>query len=94
MAAIVLGQTTVTDAAGWARYVAAVGATIAAHGGELIFRAGAVEAFAGEAPAGGIVAIRFENTETARQWHDSPEYQALVPLRDASAKVNLALYEF
>jgi uncharacterized protein (DUF1330 family) len=93
MPAIVLGQTTVTDAAGWQRYVAAVGATIQMYGGELIFRAAAVEAFTGDLPSGGIVAIRFDDIAAARRWHDSQEYQALVPLRDASARVHLALYE-
>lgn len=93
MSVVVVGQMNITDPMGWQRYVAAVGETLRAFGGELVFRGKALDTFAGAAAQQGIVAIRFIDAQAARRWHDSPDYQALIPLRDASAKVNLALYE-
>ena len=36
---------------------------------------------------------RFADLAALRRWHDSPEYQALVPLRMAAADVVLTAYE-
>ena len=45
------------------------------------------------AKLGNVVALRFADVPAAKRWHDLPEYQAPIPLRDAGADVTLELYE-
>jgi uncharacterized protein (DUF1330 family) len=89
MVAYYVGSISVTDPEIWQSYVDQVGETIAQYGGEVMFRGVRPEV---EAAAHRIVALRFANESAAKQWHDSPEYQRLVPLRDAGAIVHLVLY--
>jgi uncharacterized protein (DUF1330 family) len=39
------------------------------------------------------VVIRFPNADSVVDWHDSPAYQALVPLRTQAADVDLVTFE-
>ena len=93
MAAYCVGQIQVKDPAAWEQYRSRVGATIAQYGGELLFRGASQQHFAGSGDHHGLVALRFHDLEAARRWHDSPEYQALSPLRDRGASVSLVLYQ-
>ena len=93
MAAYCVGQIRVKDAVAWEQYRRRVGATVAQYGGEVMFRGVLQEAFGGEGDHDSVVALRFENMEEAKRWHDSPEYQALIPIRDQGAEVALVLYE-
>lgn len=45
---------------------------------------GAIEALEGEPPDGAVI-LRFDTVEEARDWYNSPQYQAVVPLRLKSA---------
>jgi uncharacterized protein (DUF1330 family) len=40
-----------------------------------------------------VVSLRFETLADANRWHDSAEYQALLPLRERGADVTLVLYQ-
>ena len=95
MTAYYVGTIRVIHALNWAQYVAKVGATISQYGGQVVFRGrrglGSAAVPADEDQR--IVTLRFESAEAARRWHDSAEYQRLVPLRDAGAEVELLLYE-
>ncbi len=93
MAALCVGHIRVKDPEIWEAYRSAVGATIAQYGGELLFRGLRRQDFSGAAPGEKVVALRFADLGAARRWHDSPEYQALIPVRDAGADVTLVLYE-
>lgn len=93
MAAYLVGQIRVTDAAVWQRYVERVGATFPPHGGEVLFRGVKVAELARSAPGERIVVARFESLAALQAWHDSPDYQALVALREAGAEVVLTAYE-
>ena len=70
-----------------------MGATIKQYGGEVIFRGTQARAFSGELPYERVVVLQFDNLESANRWHDSPEYQALLPIREKGADVTLVLYE-
>jgi uncharacterized protein (DUF1330 family) len=89
MAAYYVGSIAVTNPEIWQSYVEQVGRTIAQYGGEVMFRGVKPAA---ENSTHRIVALRFATKEAALRWHDSPEYQRLVPLRDAGANVDLVLY--
>ncbi|HEX4858391.1 MAG TPA: DUF1330 domain-containing protein [Usitatibacteraceae bacterium] len=93
MAGYVIGQIEVRDAARWQEYVSQVGATIAAAGGEVLFRGERQAVFSGPPTPSRVVAIRFESVKAAEDWHNSPQYQRLIPLRDAAASVTLVVYE-
>ena len=81
------------NAVAWEEYRGRVGATIAQYGGELLFRGRQQRLFSGEMSHESVVALRFENLDAANRWHDSTEYQALIPVRERAADVTLVLYE-
>jgi uncharacterized protein (DUF1330 family) len=87
--AALIVQFEVKDADRWAQYVAGVGRTLAAFGGRVLLRASA-EPLAGVKPRlRGIAVVEFHSREDILRWHESPAYQALVPLRELAADVVL-----
>lgn len=92
MAALLIGRITVRDAALWAEYRAQVGATIAAFGGEVLFRGRPDAVFDGPDATTDVVVVRFPDRDALHAWHASPAYQALVPLRRRAAEVVLVGY--
>jgi uncharacterized protein (DUF1330 family) len=93
MAAYVIGHIRVKDERSWERYRAQVGATITAHGGDVVTRGKSVRVLNGQSIGDNVVILRFADIAAANHWHDSPSYQALVALRDQGADVTLTLYE-
>lgn len=93
MSYYVIGHIRVLDVARWADYRARVGATLAPFGCELVMRGRVDAVLAGDWPGTDTVVLRFADAASARAWHDSPAYQALVPLREAGAEVTLVGYE-
>jgi uncharacterized protein (DUF1330 family) len=49
-------------------------------------------ALAGRAHGERVVVARFADMAALRRWHESAEYQSLVPLREAAADVVLTAY--
>jgi len=93
MPAYCVGQIRVKDPAAWEDYRSRVGATIAQYGGQVLFRGRQTRVLSGGEAPELVVSLRFETVADAGRWHDSPEYQALVPLRERAAEVKLVLYE-
>ena len=93
MPAFCIGQIRVRNAEAWEDYRSRVGETIRQYGGELLFRGEREQVFSGEMLPDKVVVLQFEDIDTAKRWHDSPEYQALVPIRDQGADVTLVLYK-
>ncbi|HYD97469.1 MAG TPA: DUF1330 domain-containing protein [Noviherbaspirillum sp.] len=93
MPAYIIGHITIKDAAQWAAYRDQVGATIAAWGGELVFRGRKTGVLNGAHAHTDTVVARFPDSAALKRWHDSPAYQALIPIRDAGADVTLIAYE-
>jgi uncharacterized protein (DUF1330 family) len=91
--AYVVGQMTVKNQAKWAEYRSHVLATLTPFGGEIVFRGNQVRALSGECPHADIVVIRFPSLADAEAWHNSPAYQALLPIRHEAADVVLTTYE-
>jgi uncharacterized protein (DUF1330 family) len=54
------------------------------YSAHFIARGGQLDAFAGEPPKRAVIAV-YDSIEKVQAPRDSPEYQALVPLRDKSA---------
>jgi uncharacterized protein (DUF1330 family) len=93
MAAYLVANIDVGDPAAFEEYRKRVPATIAAHGGRYLCRGGAVEVLEGEFNAKRIVVLEFPNVAAVRAWYASPEYQALLPLRERAAKTMLMMVE-
>jgi uncharacterized protein (DUF1330 family) len=83
--AYVINQITVTDPDTFMTYGQAALPIIQAHGGEIIVRGGSPEALWGPEPGNRVVIIRFPSREAAKAWRSSPEYAAILPVRDASS---------
>ena len=73
MPAYVIVETDIHDPEQYARYQAAVPASLAAHGGRFIARGGEMAVFEGDWQPKRLVALEFDNLEAARRWYDSPE---------------------
>lgn len=91
--AYVVGQVTVNDPELWLEYVERIPETLASWSGEVIMRGQRASTLAGRPGHPNIVVLRFPDMHAVEQWYASPEYQALIPLRDAAAQVDLAAYE-
>jgi uncharacterized protein (DUF1330 family) len=80
MAGYFVANYTITNQAEYKEYVAAVGATLKAHGAENIVVDR--DSVLLEGSAGQItVVLRFATKAAAEAWYESPEYQAIRRLR-------------
>ena len=93
MPAFCSGHIRVKDAEAWEEYRRRVGTTITQYRGEVLFRAQQERLLSGEMLHEKVVVLKFDDLDAANRWHDSPEYQALVPVRDHAADVTLVLYK-
>ncbi len=82
MAAWVIGATLkVNDAAGYTAYQGVAGATVAQYGGKRVAGGTKIEIADGTWSPAGMVVLEFESLAKAKEWYNSPEYQAVVGQR-------------
>ena len=67
------------------------GPTLEQYGGKFIGGSESVEVLDGDSPPLGFVLIEFESVEQAKRWYNSPEYQAVLPMRKNSTNSTLIL---
>ena len=84
-AVYVINQIRITDPDTYMTYARAALPTIQQYGGEILVRGGAPESLAGPGDVDRVVLIRFASREQARAWRTSPEYAAILPIREASS---------
>jgi uncharacterized protein (DUF1330 family) len=65
---------------------------VKAHGGQFVARRTNVTSVIGEAPKS-VTVIMFESAEKAKDYFQSSEYKAILPLRDAGAKFRSYIVE-
>ena len=80
-AAYLISESDVTDPDLMQEYSEKAGPSVAAHDGELIAATTNVAHMDGMSKPPRIVIIRFPSMERAKEWYNSPEYQAALPLR-------------
>lgn len=90
--AYVIAEVEVTDPALFADYAAKAGPTLAAHNGRLLV-GGKATAKEGMIPVGNIVMIEFPSLAAAEAWYSSPDYAAIIPMRQRSANSRLMIVE-
>ena len=91
--AYVVLEFNIKDADGFKDYAQRSPATVAMHGGKFLVRPGKIVTLKGDAPKGAFAILAFDNAEQAQKWASSPEYTALVPLRDSSAESRIFVVE-
>jgi uncharacterized protein (DUF1330 family) len=82
----------VTDPAAMRRYGERVPETLAPFHHRYIVRGGNPRTLEGEPPRG-VVVIAFDSVARAKEWYESPAYQALVPLRQSASSGRIFLVE-
>ncbi len=85
MAAYVVNEIQVHEPARFQTYAEQVPAILAQYGGQYVVRGGAPERVDGAAPPERLVVLRFESREAALAWRNSPEYRAILPIREATS---------
>jgi len=93
MAAYVIAEVEVIDAAGFEEYRQRVPATIAKYGGKYCVRGGATETVEGDWKPSRLIVLEFASLARAREWYASPEYAPLIPLRERTARTKLIFAE-
>jgi uncharacterized protein (DUF1330 family) len=86
MAAYFIAQYVVNDPKLYREYQAGAAPTIQAAGGEVVAFDVAAETIEGTPPGPHTVIVKFESTEAAKAWYESPEYRAALPKRLAATE--------
>ena len=86
--AIVVGRVRVKNEEKWALYRAGVGETLKRFHADVIFRGRLSDCHRDD-----IVVIGFPDIGAAHEWHQSVQYQGLIPLRDEAATVTLEFFQ-
>jgi uncharacterized protein (DUF1330 family) len=92
MPGYVVAEVDVTDPATFQKYAAKAPGTIEQYGGHYVIRGGKFDSIEGDAPKRFVV-IQFDSVEKAKAWEDSPEYDAIKPIRHSSAKSRVFIIE-
>jgi len=92
MPGYVVAEVDVTDPATFQKYAAKAPGTIEQYGGRYVIRGGKSDSIEGDAPKRFVV-IQFDSMEKAKAWEDSPEYDAIKPIRHSSAKSRVFIIE-
>jgi uncharacterized protein (DUF1330 family) len=88
----VIAELDISDPAKFQTYAQQVPGTLAPFGGHFLVRRGKIEAVEGDAPKGFAI-IGFDSLEQANAWENSPAYEAIKPIRHASAKTTVFIAE-
>ncbi len=91
MSVFVVAQGRIEDRGKLDEYVGKALPTIQAHGGRVVAFDETPEVVEGEVAHPRTVILEFESREAFRGWYDSPDYQAILPLRLESAPGTLVV---
>ena len=91
MAGYIIADIDVTDPAGFEEYQNLAGPTVVSYGGKFIAGSKTVEVMEGDWVPQGFIIAEFESLEQAKRWYNSPEYQAVLPMRKNSTNSGLIM---
>jgi uncharacterized protein (DUF1330 family) len=86
-------EITVIDPEVYAEYVDQVPAVVERYGGRYLVRGGGVTPLSGDWHPERIIVVEFDGIEQIQDFLNSPEYQALVPLRQQSTTSRSVIVE-
>ena len=81
MPAYLIGDVEVVDREAYTEYTRRFDATMQPFGGRLLVAGGNCEAIEGEWLPKRLVILEFPSVQHARDWHASPAYQEILPIR-------------
>lgn len=84
---------TINDPVKFKEYAEQAGPTMAAFNAKPLVRGKVIESICGGNSADIVAIVEFESTAQLKAWYQSDDYQALIPLRDEAATVNLSIIE-
>jgi uncharacterized protein (DUF1330 family) len=84
--AYLIAHVQITDQDGWKQYIAALPGTLAPYHVKTLARAAPVALDSSTPPGGSTVILAFNSMDDLKAWWNSPAYQAIIPLREKSAK--------
>jgi uncharacterized protein (DUF1330 family) len=87
--AYLIAEVQVTDPDTWKQYLTALPGTLAPYKTRTLARANPVALDNSAPPAGSLVIIAFNSMEDVKAFWNSPAYQAIIPLREKSAKTRI-----
>ena len=87
-----IAELEVTDPPAMRKYGEKVPETLAPFNHHYVVRGGKPQALEGEPPKG-VVIIAFDSAAKAREWFDSPAYEAIKPIRQSAAKSRIFVVE-
>ena len=87
-----IAELEVTDPPTMRKYGEKVPETLAPFNHYYVVRGGKPQALEGEPPKG-VVIIAFDSAAKAREWFDSPAYEAIKPIRQSAAKSRIFVVE-
>ena len=93
MTAYIIADIQVTDSATYDKYRPLAAASIARFGGHFVVRGGNVDLLEGAPQPERIVVIEFPDSESARRWYHSEEYQVALNIRQAASRGRVLLVE-
>ena len=93
MAAYVIANVDIKDAALFEQYRKQVPDTLTRHGGRYLVRGGLHETLEGTWTPSRLVVLEFPTLEQARRWYDSEEYREPKALRMKSALTDVVLVQ-
>jgi uncharacterized protein (DUF1330 family) len=93
MAAYLIADVDVTDAAAFEEYRREVPATEARYGGRYLGRGGATKVLEGDWEPHRLVIIEFPDMTSLVGWYDSPEYRRLKAIRESCANTRIIALE-
>lgn len=91
--AYIVGHVTVKNALKWAEYRSRVPSTLEPWKAEMVLRGKLTRILDGSHTHTDTVIIRFPDMEALNQWHASPAYQYLVPLRKEAVDMDFLAFE-
>ncbi len=86
MAAYVIADIEIQDAAAFRDYQQRAAETVARHGGRYVVRGGKAENLEGNWQTTRLIMLEFPSLDAATTWYNSAEYQALAPIRHRTTR--------
>lgn len=93
MPAYAIGHITIRNPEKWAEYRRALPPTLERWQAEVVMRGKQAQVLSGTYSHTDTVVLKFPTLDDVIGWHDSEDYQAIVPLREAAADVDLVCFE-
>jgi uncharacterized protein (DUF1330 family) len=93
MPAYIIAEVDVTNPTGYEAYRPLAGASVAQYGGKFVVRGGKAELIEGSPEPARVVVIEFADTDAAKRWYNSPEYQEALKIRLANSTGRVLLVD-